>query len=54
MSDTENQSTQTIDPGHTPGSAEGTENIDDQSKREPDQTSRTPDQAEGESEDAPQ
>jgi hypothetical protein len=53
MSDTQT-STETVDPGHTPGSAEGTPDPADQSKREPGESNATPDQAEGELEDAPQ
>lgn len=46
------QENQTIDPGHTPGQAEGVPEGQDQSEREPNQTSRTQDQAEGEVQDA--
>ncbi len=52
MSESTQSDSGTIDPGHTPGSAEGTENIDDQSKRKPEPTSNTQDQAEGEDDDA--
>lgn len=50
MTDTDKTSSGTIDPGHTPGSAEGTENPDDQSSRKPEDANNPPDQAEGEAE----
>jgi len=50
MTDTDKASSGTIDPGHTPGTAEGTENPDDQSSRKPEVSNSTPDQAEGEDE----
>ncbi|MDF2440018.1 MAG: hypothetical protein JWN98_1002 [Abditibacteriota bacterium] len=49
MSNTDTTSNSgTIDPGHTPGSAEGTENPNDQSSREPGPANNPQDQAEGE------
>lgn len=52
MSDTDKNPTsdETIDPGHTPGTAEGTEDPADQSEREPEGANNPPDQAEGEAE----